>query len=241
MRITRIFTAQELHAGARVSLEQAASRHLRKVLRLQTGRTVLLFDGSGNDYEAELTDAGGQNCTLQILRLVSTEAEPALSIHLGIGISRGERMDYAIQKSVELGVGEITPLLSSRSMVRLDADRRHKRILHWLGVIRGACEQSGRSRLPRLHPPAALSDWLSGHRGGLLLYHRAADTLATLPHPGRPLNLLIGPEGGLSESERMLALEAGFNAVRLGPRILRTETAPIAALAAIQMLWGDFR
>ncbi len=243
MRVARIYTQQELHAGAHVGLEQAASRHLRQVLRLRVGQTVVLFDGSGYDYEAELTDAEGQNCTLQVLRLASTEPEPepALSIHLGLGVSRGERMDFAVQKSVELGVGEITPLFSSRSMVRLDADRRDKRIAHWQGVIRGACEQSGRSRLPRLHPPTTLADWLGEHRGGLLLYHGATDTLTNLPRPDAPLNLLIGPEGGLSESERNLALDAGFNPVRLGPRILRTETAPIAALAAIQVLWGDFR
>jgi 16S rRNA (uracil1498-N3)-methyltransferase len=164
-----------------------------------------------------------------------------LQLHLAIGISRGERMDYAIQKSVELGVSQISPLFSSRSMVRLKPDRRNKRVAHWQGVIRSACEQSGRSRLPILNPPTELSDWLSSHPGGLMLYHQATDTLATRPAPGSELNLLIGPEGGLSDAERAKAVEHGYKAVRLGPRVLRTETAPIAALAAIQVLWGDFR
>ena len=241
MRTSRIFTDQALQAGATVTLDGAGSRYVRQVLRLRHGQTVLLFDGSGRDFEAELLDGKHRDCSLRILRAVSVEPAPALRLHLGIGISRGERMDYAIQKSVELGVSEISPLFSSRSVVRLNPDRRNKRIAHWEGVIRSACEQSGRSRLPRLNPPSALSDWLSSHPGGLMLYHMATDTLATGPAPGSELNLLIGPEGGLSDAERAYAVDRGYKAVRLGPRVLRTETAPLAALAAIQALWGDFR
>lgn len=241
MRRSRIFTDQALQAGGTVTLDAAGSRYIRQVLRLHRGHTVLLFDGSGGDFEAELIDGEGKNCTLSILREVSAEPSPALQLHLAIGISRGERMDYAIQKSVELGVSEISPLFSSRSMVRLNPDRRNKRIAHWQGIIRSACEQSGRSRLPILNPPTELSDWLSSHPGGLMLHHMATDTLATRRAPGSGLNLLIGPEGGLSDAERAKAVEQGYKAVRLGPRVLRTETAPIAALAAIQVLWGDFR
>lgn len=241
MRTSRIFTDQALQAGGTVTLDGAGSRYIRQVLRLHRGQTVLLFDGRGRDFEAELIGGEDKNCTLRILRAASAEPSPALQLHLAIGISRGERMDYAIQKSVELGVSEISPLISSRSMVRLNPDRRNKRIAHWQGVIRSACEQSGRSRLPILNPPTELSDWLSSHPGGLMLYHKATDTLATRPAPGTGLNLLIGPEGGLNDAERAKAVEQGYNAVRLGPRVLRTETAPIAALAAVQMLWGDFR
>ncbi len=241
VRTSRIFTDHPLQAGVKVTLDRAGSRYVGQVLRLRPGQRVVLFDGSGRDFEAELLDVIQGACRLQVLSELSVEAPPALRLHLGIGISRGERMDYAIQKSVELGVNEISPLFGSRSVVRLGHDRRDKRIAHWEGVIRSACEQSGRSRLPRLNPPSGLSDWLSGHPGGLMLYHKASATLASRPAPGPALNLLIGPEGGLSDAERAHAAEKGYNAVRLGPRVLRTETAPIAALAAIQVLWGDFR
>ena len=241
MRTSRIYTDQSLQAGTSVTLDGAASRYIRQVLRLRHGQKVVLFDGSGSDFEAELLGSGDKGCSLKVLREISSEPVPVLQLHLAIGISRGERMDYAIQKSVELGVNEISPLFCSRSVVRLNPDRRRKRIAHWQGVIRSACEQSGRSRLPRLNPPSELSDWLSSHPGGLMLYHGAGDTLATTPAPGCELKLLIGPEGGLSDTERTQAAEAGYNAVRLGPRVMRTETAPLAALAAIQVLWGDFR
>jgi 16S rRNA (uracil1498-N3)-methyltransferase len=150
-------------------------------------------------------------------------------------------MDFAIQKSVELGVHAITPLHTERSLVQLEGERLKKRLEHWQGVVVSACEQSGRARIPRLRTPVPLDDWLSTHPQGLLLFHGAEHSLADLPPPGEDLNLLIGPEGGLSEAERGRALAAGFSAVRLGPRILRTETAPLAALAAIQVLWGDLR
>jgi 16S rRNA (uracil1498-N3)-methyltransferase len=150
-------------------------------------------------------------------------------------------MDFAIQKSVELGVMAITPLLTERSQVRFRNGRQERRVAHWLGVLLSACEQSGRSRVPAMHPPDTLQSWLTGHHGGLMLDHRATCTLSGLAPPGETLNMLVGPEGGLSDAERSLASNAAFTAVRLGPRVLRTETAPLAALAAVQVLWGDLR
>jgi len=241
MRASRIFTDQQLLPGNQVTLNASACRYISQVLRLRVGQSLVLFDGSGCDYEAELTASRRGSCTVQIVGEMSREQPPELELHLGIGISRGERMDFAIQKSVELGIDKITPLFTQRSMVQLKADRRDKRLAHWLGVVRSACEQSGRSLLPQLNPPATLSDWLAGHPGGLMLHHKASQTLATQPAPEGKLNLLIGPEGGLNEAERLQAIACGFTGVRLGPRVLRTETAPIAALAAIQVLWGDFR
>jgi len=241
MRASRIFTDQQLLPGSQVTLDKSACRYISQVLRLRVGQTLVLFDGSGCDYEAELITSKRGSSTAKVIREMSREQPPQLDLHLGIGISRGERMDFAIQKSVELGINTITPLLTQRSMVQLKADRRDKRLAHWLGVIRSACEQSGRSLLPQLNPPASLSDWLAVHPGGLMLYHKASETLATRPAPEGELNLLIGPEGGLHEPERLQAVACGFTGVRLGPRVLRTETAPIAALAAIQVLWGDFR
>jgi 16S rRNA (uracil1498-N3)-methyltransferase len=241
MRVSRIFTEQDLAAGARVEMDERACRYASQVLRLRAGQSVVLFNGSGSDYAAELTRCDRRRCTAEVTQLVASEQPTALQLHLGIGISRGERMDLAIQKSVELGVHAISPLMTARSVVQLKQDRVEKRMAHWRGIIISACEQSGRSRLPGLAPPASLGDWLAAHPGGLQLQHAAADSLAGIANPGPSLNLLIGPEGGLSDAEQALASAAGFKAVRLGPRVLRTETAPIAALAAIQVLWGDFR
>jgi len=241
MRVSRIFTDQPLSPGGEITLNEATARYIAQVLRMRPGQTLRLFDGSGVDFEAELVRCDRRNGIVRVVRAASHEPLPGLRLHLGIAISRGERMDLAIQKSVELGVGAITPLFTNRSVVQLKADRLERRLTHWAGVIRSACEQSGRSRLPELHPPATLPEWLEVHTDGLVLFHRAERSLADCPAPGETLNLLIGPEGGLSESERELAFAKGFTAVRLGPRVLRTETAPIAALAAIQVLWGDFR
>ena len=241
MRVSRIFTQQVLAAGATVNLEQRAAHYLSQVLRLRNGDKIVLFDGSGGDFQAELTRCHRKACTARVVALTRQEHPADLQLHLGIGVSRGERMDFVIQKSVELGVTAITPLLTERSLVQFRSDRQEKRMLHWQGVLLGACEQSGRSLIPALHSPAALPDWLFAHREGLMLDHRVTRTLPELPHPGIALNLLVGPEGGLSEAERSQATAAAFTAVRLGPRVLRTETAPLAALAAIQVLWGDMR
>ena len=241
MRVSRIFTQQVLTSGATVNLEQRATRYLSQVLRLRSGDKIVLFDGSGGDFQAELTRCDRKACIARVASLTRQEQPTELQLHLGIGVSRGERMDFVIQKSVELGVTAITPLLTERSLVQFRSDRREKRMSHWQGVLLSACEQSGRSLIPTLHSPAALPDWFVAHRNGLMLDHRVTRTLPELPHPGMSLNLLVGPEGGLSQAERWQASAAGFTAVRLGPRVLRTETAPLAALAAIQVLWGDLR
>jgi len=170
------------------------------------------------------------------------EPEPPLRLHLAVGVSRGERMDFVIQKAVELGVASVRPLFTERSVVRLDAARLERRHEHWHGVLVAACEQSGRRRLPWLHPVEQLADWLPTIAGTALLLDPGADrSLATLPEPDGAATLLVGPEGGLAADERGRAVQAGFLPVRLGPRILRTETAPLAALAAMQVLWGDLR
>ncbi len=241
MRISRIFTEQGLAPDREIALDEVTRRYLVQVLRLRVGQTLILFDGSGADFEARLTLCDKRSCIVRIIRELSVEPPPRLNLHLGIGISRGERMDLAIQKSVELGVTAITPLFTARAVVQLKADRLRKRVAHWQGVVRGACEQSGRSRLAHLNPPTDLAGWLGANSPGLMLYHKAEESLADCPAPGNGINLLIGPEGGLSGSERALAAASGYTAVRLGPRVLRTETAPIAALAAIQVLWGDVR
>lgn len=241
MRLSRIFSTQSLRSGAVIELDERAARYIGQVLRLRAGDSITLFDGSGSDFAAQLTRCDRRGCSARLGDARPAEQPARLQIHLGIGISRGERMDLAIQKSVELGVNAISPLLTERCVVQLRSERLVKRLAHWQGVVISACEQCGRSRLPALHPPGTLAAWLSQQPGGLMLHHEAAQTLATLAAPRDDLSLLIGPEGGLTQAEREIAGAANFCAVRLGPRVLRTETAPLAALAAIQALWGDFR
>jgi 16S rRNA (uracil1498-N3)-methyltransferase len=243
MRIPRIHTDQPLSPGSQITLGPRETRHLAQVLRLKRGAEITLFDGSGYDYPAVLTECTKRQAVASLGSRSAEETQPPLSIHLGIGVSRGERMDYALQKSVELGVSEVTPLFTERSVVRLQGERLQKRTQHWSQVIISACEQSGRNRLPTLHTPDSLEGWLPSGSGAyaLLLDHRSTSSMCDMEPPVEKIRLLIGPEGGLSEGERQLAQENGFRGVRLGPRVMRTETAPLAAIAAIQTLWGDFR
>ena len=241
MRTPRIYVDLPLAAGARLVLPAAQSQHLTLVLRLAAGDPLILFNGDGRDYVARLLDAHRTGTAVACEAPWEEEPIPPLRIHLGLGISKGERMDFALQKAVELGVDRVTPLFTGRSVVRLDPHRLARRHAHWAGVIIAACEQSGRRRLPALGQAARLEEWLAqGHPGGIVLDHRSATPISALPAPAADLTLLVGPEGGLSEPERAAARAAGFTGVRLGPRILRTETAPLAAIAAIQALWGDF-
>ncbi len=240
MRQIRIHADIPLKAGDLITLPAGPSRHVTQVLRLRVGDPLLVFNGDGCDYLGTLTGAQKEAAQVRLDSAGAQEPELTLPIHLGLGISKGERMDFAIQKAVELGVAAVTPLFTARCVVRLDAQRLAKRLAHWQGVLIAACEQSGRCRLPKLHPAATLDDWLEQAAPGLLLDHRAGHGLTELVRPGREgLSLLVGPEGGLAEDERQQARLAGWTGVRLGPRVMRTETAPLAAIAAIQVLWGD--
>lgn len=242
MRLHRVFSPVPLEEGQTVPLDQSATRHLLQSLRLESGANFVLFDDSGRDFAARLLPKGRREAWAEVGSVLRTESPPALRLQLAIGISRGERMDLVLQKAVELGIWEIVPLFTERTLVRLKGDRIAARMTHWQGIIRHACEQSGRALVPQLSTPVSLSRWLGSFEGqGLLLDHRAERSLGEIGPPRGALSLLVGPEGGLSEAERRAAREAGLQGVRLGPRILRTETAPLAALAAIQVLWGDFR
>lgn len=244
MRIPRVYTPQPLVPRRTLVLETAPAHHLSRVLRLQPGDPVRLFNGDGGEYRARIERLQQGRVGLLIGELLGREPTPPLQIHLRIGISRGERMEYALQKSVELGVVSIRPLFTERCVVRLQGRRLARRQDHWRRIVIGACEQSGRCRLPELLAPQDLSSSLRSPvaGSGLLLDHRATHPLAGLSRrPEAALTLLIGPEGGLSRGERAEAERCGYQGVRLGPRILRSETAPVAAIAAIQALWGDFR
>jgi 16S rRNA (uracil1498-N3)-methyltransferase len=239
MRQIRVFADIPLHPGSEVTLPEGPSRHLTQVLRLRIGDEMQVFNGDGRDIPATLTGTRRDAATVLLGPASGPEEPLRLSVHLGLGISKGERMDFAIQKAVELGVAAITPLFTERCVVKLDEQRLAKRLAHWHGVLVGACEQSGRRRLPALHAACRLDDWLTSAAPGLLLDHRAEHTLTSLERPQDSLSLLVGPEGGLSEAERTRAGQAGLTGIRMGPRVMRTETAPLAALAAMQVLWGD--
>ena len=244
MRERRIHTSEALKTGRQLELGPEQVRHISQVLRLHKGDRITLFNGDGCDFFATIIDAEKRRIVVEITSQSEPEPEPVLPIHLGIGISKGERMDIAIQKAVELGVSSITPLVTEHCVVRLSEDRLQKRFTHWEKIAISACEQSGRRRLAVFNQNRSLEQWLQARPigcTGIVLDHRALSTLPELKKPTGELCLLVGPEGGLSDRERKQALESGCVGVRLGPRVLRTETAPLAAISAIQTLWGDFR
>ncbi len=244
MGSVRIYTQQPLQVGNKIGLESGPCRHLIQVLRLRPGGTFSLFNGDGHDYRVKLIATDRKDCQVQILTQGPTEPPPPFEIELAIGISRGERMDFALQKAVELGVTRIQPLVTERTQGRLSKERMDKRHPHWQQIVWSACEQSGRRLLPQLEPSRELENYLerSEHDGvSLLLHPDASASLIDLAIPQKSIRLLSGPEGGFTKSEVERVLSMGFQGIRLGQRILRTETAPLAALAAIQTLWGDFR
>ncbi len=241
MRVPRIFHPAPLGAGLTVELEESAANHVARVLRLRPGAPLILFDGSGGEYAATLGAVGKRNVTVELGAHDAREVESPLAITLAQGIAKGERMDYVVQKAVELGVSRIVPLLTEHCAVRLDAERLEKRQRHWQAIAIGACEQSGRNRVPAVAAPLPLAQWLEQEstEPGLILDPRAAGGIEVLPPPQEGVRLLIGPEGGLSDAEVALARSKGFQGIRLGPRILRTETAALTALAIVQARWGD--
>ncbi len=253
MRRTRIHYEGELTEGGLIELDDAASAHLLRVLRLKAGAAVIVFNGQGGEFEAVIDERDDRRrARLRIGARRDPAVESPLAITLAQGISRGERMDWTLQKSVELGVTRIVALTTAFSQVRLDAARLERRIAHWNGVIRGACEQSGRTAVPSLTAGLTLAQWLSetevmGQKNEagtdaplrLVLDPRAEQGPGAISARPREVILLAGPEGGLGDDEVAAAIAAGFTGLRLGPRILRTETAGIAALAALQTLWGD--
>ena len=240
MRISRFYTGQALAEGNSISLDEETAHYIARVLRLGPGAALILFNGDGNEYHARLEDVGKKQVQVKVGNAEQPQRESPLRITLGQGISRGERMDFVLQKSVELGVSTITPLWTTRSQVRLVGKRLDKRLSHWRGIVRSASEQSGRVVLPGLNDTCALTDWCRETTTNcrLVLDPQATLTLGELP-PADNVRVLIGPEGGLDAEEIAIAETAGFQRVRLGPRVLRTETAALATLAALQTLWGD--
>jgi len=241
MRTTRIYVELALESGAEVLLPQAASAHLLRVLRLKAGAALTLFNGQGGEYAAELASADRSGARVRVGAANAVERESPLHITLLQGVARGERMDLIVQKATELGVQRIVPLSCEFSVVRLDEAALRRRVEHWRSVAIAACEQCGRNRPPQVDTVTPLDEACGGGADELklVLVPQAPATLKMLSPAPRPVQLLVGPEGGLSGREQLLAQRHGFQACRLGPRILRTETAPLAALAALQALAGD--
>lgn len=243
MRTIRIHVDQPLARDAEFNLPTQAAEHVARVLRMVAGDEVTLFNGDGHDYRATLTASGKRDVSVRVLDATPVNNESPLRLTLAQGIARGEKMDLIVQKATELGVARIVPLMTERSEVRLDAARAEKRLAHWRAVVASACEQSGRAFVPEVAPAIALDTWLR------TLDASCGTRLALLPEgrvQGKSLTfgnaqgvLVVGPEGGLGERDVTALGDAGFQGLRLGPRILRTETAGLAALAALQALHGD--
>ena len=240
MRTIRIYQPNSFQSGTSLHLDKSASNHLIRVLRLKNNQDFILFNGDGFDYSTTL-EIDGKKAIAHIQSASHTDNESSLNIQLLQGISKSERMDIAIQKSVELGVRSITPLICERTVVNLKADRLDKKLAHWRAITVSACEQSGRAFLPDIHAPCKLSQLQQQSDTLHLMLDPLSDiSLHSIKQESNNIQILIGPEGGLSEQEIDKAREQGFIGVSLGPRILRTETAALAAISSVQLLWGDF-
>ena len=242
MRIPRIYHPESLEYQTQCQLSEDAANHVGRVLRMVEGEQLELFDGSNHIYPAIITESNKKSVKVNILGRELSDKESNLKIHLGQVISRGERMEFTIQKSVELGVNVITPLWSERCGVKLDGERMDKKIQQWQKIVIAACEQCGRNVVPEIRPLMKLQDWCAEEDGALKLnlHPRAQHSIKTLPMiPKDGVRLLIGSEGGLSEQEIVQTQQKGFTEILLGKRVLRTETASLAAISALQIYFGD--
>jgi len=246
MRKTRVYYPGLLSEGQAIELDTQSSVRIARVLRLKIGDAFTLFNGQGGEYNAHITQLDKRRVVCETTDYNHRSVESPLKICLAQGISKGERMDYTMQKAVELGVDEIIPLMTSRTSVNLSAERQKRRLAHWQAIVISACEQCGRNKVPDVKPIKWLSDWLQMHSSphNIVLDPCAAQGLKALPYSEQhleqqPVTLLIGPEGGLSREEITLAEQHGFTPTQCGPRILRTETAAVAVLSILQSLWGD--
>jgi 16S rRNA (uracil1498-N3)-methyltransferase len=242
MRVSRLFTPVHLAAGKHIELDDDNGHYVRTVLRLKKDAEIILFNGTGGEYLCTVGEVSRKSrADSGINKWLERDVESPLLVTLGLGISRGDRMDLSVQKAVELGVNHITPLLTERCVVQFKGEKKPQRWLHWQKIVQHAAEQSGRTTVPELTEIEHLQLWVGKQQGLKVFLDPYADsTLADLSPQDRHVTLLTGPEGGFSGQERDIAKAAGFIPVRLGSRILRTETASLAALSAVQMLWGDF-
>jgi len=245
MSTSRLFSPLQLRANTVLSFGSEQARYVGRVLRLRSGDALTVFDGSGGEYPATIGTITKQELNLSVGERISRSAESPLRIRLVQGVSRGERMDIVVQKATELGVQRISPVLTDFSVVKLEPDRAAKRRDHWQKIAQSACEQCRRNIVPAIDAPQSLLEWFGDNAGSdkpqLILRADARDSMPAIDMPGSDLTILIGPEGGFSDAEYERATVAGLKAVRLGPRIMRTETAALAAISIAQATWGDYR
>jgi 16S rRNA (uracil1498-N3)-methyltransferase len=241
MRIPYIYYAGKLKPNSEVTLKIEPSNHILHVLRLKLGSPLILFDGTGGEYNAQIFAIDKSRVIARVEKFIDREVESPLKITLGQGISRGEKMDYTIQKAVELGVYKITPLFTEFCNVKLSGERLQKRLQHWQSIAISACEQCGRNCIPIIDYARDLPTWIPQNKSdvSLTLYHGANQILANLPKKVSTVTILVGPEGGLSDHEIEFAQRYNFIPIRFGPRILRTETAALTAISILQSKWGD--
>lgn len=241
MRVSRLYTAMPLAIGKHIELDDDNGHYVRTVLRLKKDDKIILFNGKGGEYLCTVAEVSRKSVLIAVEQWHDRSVESPLQITLGLGIARGDRMDLSVQKAVELGVNHITPLLTERCVVQFKGEKKPQRLLHWQKIVQHAAEQSGRTVLPELTAIEELQNWVGQQQGLKVFLDPYADcSLANMAPKDMKVALLTGPEGGFADQEREAATAAGFIPVRLGSRILRTETASLAALAAVQMLWGDF-
>jgi len=241
MRISRLCVPDNLNTGQQLELQDDNAHYVRTVLRLRQDQQIILFNGLGGEFLASINEVSRKRVVVSIVEAIDRSVESPLHITLGLGISRGDRMDWSVQKAVELGVNNITPLITERCVVKFKADKKQQRLQHWKNIVQHATEQSSRTVLPAMNEIVAIDAWVQRQEGlKVFLDPYAEKSLAELKPDAMCVTLLSGPEGGFTEQERKIAVAAGFIPVRLGRRVLRTETASLAALSAVQMLWGDF-
>jgi len=229
-------------AGQTIELDERSAHHATRVLRLAVGDALTIFDGTGGEYAATLVRADKRGAAVRVERFLPVERESPLALTLAQAIVASDAMDSAVRKATELGVTAIQPLVTARSAPLRDGGHADKRVAHWRQVATAAAEQSGRNRIPEVAAPRAFAEWLSAWHGtGIVLLPDADSTLDKIPPPKPPLAMMIGPEGGFDGRESALAAARGFHALRLGPRVLRADTAAAAAIAVVQAAWGDWR
>lgn len=243
MRLTRVHVTESLQVGKRIAVEGAAANHITRVLRLRAGEPLTLFNGSGAEYAATILEFHRDAVVVEVGREQTVNRESSLPLTLAQGISRGERMDWILQKATELGGSRIVPVFTERSVVRLDAKQAERKLQHWRAIAIAACEQCGRNMIPEIAHPTDLFEFVGNgvepHRTRLLLSPISDVSIDEVSVAAAGVTVLIGPEGGLTENEQEVALRSGFTSVRMGPRVLRTETAAIAALTILQHRFGD--
>lgn len=241
MRVSRLYLPVILETGMQIEPDKDSAHYVYTVLRLKKSAKITVFNGDGREFLSNIIEASRKRVLINVGECLERSVESFLQVTIGLGVSRGDRMDMAVQKVVELGVNNITPILSERCVVHMKGEKKQQKLRHWQRIVQHAVEQSGRTVMPQVNQPVQLCHWLENQSGlKVFLDPFAEASLAQLQPENSRVTLLSGPEGGFSDSEREMAKNADFVPVRLGRRILRTETASLAALAAVQMLWGDF-